>query len=47
MFYSDRARLTILSEGSEGTPMFGWKDILSESDRYAVLAHLRFLARGE
>ena len=46
-FYSDAAKLRIVAEGSEGTPMFPWRDILSEEDLFAVTSYLLILTKGE
>ncbi len=43
-FFSARGKLAIVTDGSPGTPMIGWKDVLEkESDRIAVLAYLQTL----
>jgi mono/diheme cytochrome c family protein len=42
-FLSERAKLRIIRDGSEGTPMTGWKDVLTESEMRAVLAHVQTL----
>jgi hypothetical protein len=44
-FFSERAKLWILAEGSAGTPMTGWKEALDERMLIAVLAHMRTLVR--
>ena len=46
-FFSERAKLRIVADGSPGTPMVGWKGVLTEADRRAVIAHLRTLASGD
>ncbi len=42
-YFSSRAKLWIVAEGSPGTPMFGWKEVLTEEDIRAVVAHLETL----
>ena len=42
-FFSPRAKLAILADGIEGTPMIGWKDLLGEDELRGVLAHLETL----
>ena len=42
-FFSARANLWILSEGSPGTPMVAWKGVLDEASMRAVLAHMETL----
>jgi len=42
-FLSDRAKLRIIRDGSEGTPMLGWKDVLTEPEMRAVFAHVQTL----
>ncbi len=44
-FFSERAILRIVENGSPGTPMFGWKEVLTESSMRAVVAHLLTLTR--
>lgn len=39
-YFSGQAKLWIVAEGSPGTPMFGWKEVLTEEDIRAVVAHL-------
>ncbi|MCH8315431.1 MAG: cytochrome c [Planctomycetes bacterium] len=39
-YFSGQAKLWIVAEGSPGTPMFGWKEVLTEEDIQAVVAHL-------
>lgn len=46
-FYSDAAKLRIVAEGSEGTPMFPWQDVLSDEDLLAVTSYLLTLTKGE
>ncbi|HJN13393.1 MAG TPA: cytochrome c [Pirellulaceae bacterium] len=46
-FFSEQAKLHIVAEGSPGTPMFGWKEILTEENMRAVVAHLATLVRSE
>ncbi len=42
-FFSEPAQIRIVKEGIEGTPMFGWKDVLEAEDLRAVVAYLRTL----
>jgi mono/diheme cytochrome c family protein len=42
--FSDEERIEFITEGIEGTPMIGWKDVLSEEEIRAVYAYLRSLA---
>jgi len=42
-FFSDRAKLTIIDEGSAGTPMIGWGRMLDESERLDVLRFTNLL----
>ncbi len=46
-YYSDQGRLYIIKNGVEGTPMVGWKDILSEEEILAVYAYVRSLRSEE
>jgi len=46
-FYSDRAKLRIIRDGSEDTPMLGWKHVLNEPELHAVLAHARTLVAAD
>ncbi|MAD81029.1 MAG: hypothetical protein CMJ50_09345 [Planctomycetaceae bacterium] len=46
-FFSERAKLRIVAEGSPGTPMFGWKEVLTEEYVRAVVAYLSTLVRSE
>jgi mono/diheme cytochrome c family protein len=46
-FYSDAARLRIVAEGIDGTPMFAWRDVLGEEDLFAVTSYLLTLVREE
>lgn len=39
-YFSGQAKLWIVAEGSPGTPMFGWKEVLTEEDIRAVVAYL-------
>lgn len=46
-FFSDRAKLQIIAEGLEGTPMIGWKEMLGEPERLDVFQYVRtFLREG-
>lgn len=42
---SDQQLFWILSEGSQGTAMPGWKDLLSEEQRWQVVNYLRTFAQ--
>ncbi len=44
-FFSERAKLWLVAEGSRGTPMTGWKEGLDEATMIAVLDHMRTLVR--
>jgi len=46
-FYSDRAKLHIVANGSEGTPMIGWSEVLSEESLRATVAHIDVLIRAQ
>ncbi len=46
-YFSGRAKLWIVAEGSPGTPMFGWKEVLTEEDIEAVVAYLETLVRAK
>lgn len=46
-FFSERAKLAIIADGIEGTPMIGWKDLLNEAEMRGVLAHLRTLVADD
>ena len=42
-FFSDRAKLRIITEGIEGSPMIGWKRMLDEQERLDVLHFMNSL----
>ncbi len=42
-FFSEQARLYIIRQGIEGTPMLGWGNILTEGDLLAVYLYVRSL----
>ncbi|MDP6540067.1 MAG: c-type cytochrome [Planctomycetota bacterium] len=44
-FFSERAKLSIVAEGSPDTPMTGWQEGLEERTMIAVLDHMRTLVR--
>ena len=44
-FFSDQAKLTIVAEGIDGTPMLGWGNILGEQDQMDVLLFMKTLIR--
>lgn len=44
-FFSDRAKLQIIAEGADETPMIGWSDMLEEQERIAVLQFMNTLIR--
>ena len=43
-FFSDRAKLEIITNGTYGTPMVGWNEMLDEEERLAVLHFLNTLS---
>jgi cytochrome c len=43
-FFSDSAKLQIIADGLPGTPMIGWKSMLSEQERLDVLQFMRSLS---
>ena len=42
-FFSERAKLWILAEGSPGTPMAAWNAVLDEPDMEALVAYMATL----
>jgi mono/diheme cytochrome c family protein len=44
-FFSDQAKLRIVTEGIDGTPMIGWSLMLEEQERIAVLHFMNTLIR--
>ena len=44
-YFSDRAKLAIIDEGIEGTPMIGWGRMLDEAEQIDVLQFMNTLVR--
>jgi len=44
-FFSDRARLKIIAEGIDETPMIGWSRMLEENEQIALLHFMNTLVR--
>lgn len=44
-FFSDRAKLAIIADGIDGTPMIGWSVMLAESERIDVLHFMNTLVQ--
>lgn len=44
-FFSDQAKLKIIADGVEGSPMIGWGRMLSEEERISVLQFMNTLVR--
>lgn len=44
-FYSEQARIEIIRNGIRGTPMKGWRGLLSEDDILAVFMYTRTLIK--
>ncbi len=43
VFTTDHERMQVIAEGLPGSPMIGWKDVLSDEEIAAVNAYLRHL----
>jgi len=43
-FFSERAKLEIIADGTYGTPMVGWSEMLDEEERLAVLHFVNTLS---
>jgi len=46
-YFSGRAKLLIVVEGSSGTPMIGWGQMLGEQERLEVLHFMETLVRQD
>jgi mono/diheme cytochrome c family protein len=42
-FFSEQARLQIISKGIPGTAMMGWEEVLPENDILAIYMYVRYL----
>jgi mono/diheme cytochrome c family protein len=45
-FFSDQAKLEIIANGSYGTPMVGWSEMLNKEERLAVLHFVKTLGEN-
>jgi mono/diheme cytochrome c family protein len=46
-FFSDRERIRFIADGMDGTPMIGWKEVLSDEEILAVYGYFCSLAERE
>jgi mono/diheme cytochrome c family protein len=46
-FFSDSDRIQFIADGMEGTPMIGWKDVLSDEEIVSVYGYFCSLAQRE
>lgn len=44
-FFSEQAKLAIIAEGIQGTPMIGWNDMLDQNEQVDVLQFMGTLVR--